>query len=157
LGIEAGIDKFRSEQNDYDIIMLKLLADRFAEAFAEKLHEMVRKEIWGYAEDENFSPEELLKSSFRGIRPAFGYPACPEHSEKRFLFDLLEIEKTIGMQLTENFSMIPAASVSGLYFAHRESKYFNVGKISMEQVEDFAKRKKIDLTTAMRYLSENIL
>jgi 5-methyltetrahydrofolate--homocysteine methyltransferase len=157
LGVEKTVEHFAKENNDYDIILLKLLADRFAEAFAEKLHETVRKEIWAYTPDENFTPEELLKSHFRGIRPAFGYPACPEHSEKRFLFDLMKIEQTIGMKLTENFSMYPAASVSGLYFVHPQSKYFNVGKINHDQVEDFARRKGIDLKTSEKYLSENIL
>ncbi|MCD4792951.1 MAG: methionine synthase [Bacteroidales bacterium] len=156
LNIEQKVKEFEAANDDYSAIMLKNLADRFAEAFAELLHKKVRTEFWGYAENEDLSTEELFKSKYQGIRPAIGYPACPEHSEKRILFDLLNVEKNTGMSLTENFSMYPPASVSGLYFAHPEARYFNIGKITKEQVEDYAVRKNISLETAERFLRSNL-
>lgn len=156
INIETKIKEFENQGDDYSSIMLKSLADRLAEAFAEKLHEIVRKEYWGYAENENLSVDEMLKNKFQGIRPAVGYPACPEHSEKRILFDILDAEKNTGMKLTENFSMYPAASVSGFYFAKHDSKYFNVGKILKDQIEDYAQRKNISINEAEKLLRTNI-
>lgn len=155
LGIEEKIKEFEKKHDDYSAIMLKALADRLAEAFTELVHEKIRKEIWGYAADEELSMEDLLKEKYSGIRPAHGYPACPEHSEKETLFDLLECEKH-GISLTENYSMTPAASVSGLVFAHKESKYFFVGKIEKDQVEDYASRKGISVEEVERLLASNL-
>jgi 5-methyltetrahydrofolate--homocysteine methyltransferase len=155
-GIEVKIQEFESKNDDYSAIMLKALADRFAEAFAELLHKKVRTEFWGFAKEEDIPLEDLFKSKYQGIRPAFGYPACPEHSEKRTLFNLLKAEENIGIKLTENFSMYPAASVSGMYFSHPNSRYFNVGKITREQTVDYANRKKISLKTAEKYLRVNL-
>ena len=135
--------------------MAKALADRLAEAFAEKMHELVRKEYWGYAVNESLSNEELIKEKYRGIRPAPGYPACPDHTEKRTLFDLLGAEK-LGIQLTENFAMHPAAAVSGYYFAHPEARYFGLGKITRDQVAEYAKRKNIPIEEAEKWLSPNL-
>jgi 5-methyltetrahydrofolate--homocysteine methyltransferase len=132
--------------------MVKALADRFAEAFAEALHEKVRRELWGYARDEAFSGEELIAEAYRGIRPAPGYPAQPDHTEKRTLFDLLDATRHTGMELTSSFAMTPNAAVSGLYFAHPEAVYFAVGRIEKDQVEDYARRKGWDLATAQRWL-----
>ncbi|MBN2756942.1 MAG: methionine synthase, partial [Bacteroidales bacterium] len=137
-------------------IMLKALADRLAEAFAELIHEKIRKEYWAYSKDENLSLDDLFKSRYQGIRPAFGYPACPEHSEKQTLFNLLDVENNIQMKLTENFSMYPAASVSAMCFSHPQSKYFNLGRITKEQIEDYAQRKNISNELAMRYLAVNL-
>ncbi len=156
IGIEKWVKKFEDDLDDYSAIMIKVLADRLAEAFAEELHERVRKEFWGYAPEENLSVAELLKEEYRGIRPAPGYPACPEHSEKRTIFDLLGAEKNAGITLTENYAMYPAASVSGYYFSHEFSRYFNLGKISPEQVEDYATRKNISFEQAKKYLRQNI-
>ncbi len=156
INIETKVKEFENQGDDYNAIMLKALADRLAEAFAEKLHEIVRKELWGYSQNENLTVDDLLKNKFKGIRPAIGYPACPEHSEKRILFDILEAEKNTGMILTENYSMYPAASVSGFYFAHPDSKYFNVGKISKDQIEDYATRKNISVKEAEKLLRTNI-
>jgi 5-methyltetrahydrofolate--homocysteine methyltransferase len=135
--------------------MIKVLADRLAEAFAELMHLKVRRDYWAYSPNENLELEDLIKDRFQGIRPAMGYPACPEHSEKATLFKLLDAEN-LGIRLTENFAMWPAASVSGLYFAHPQSKYFNVGKISKEQIEDYATRKNISIELAEKYLSVNL-
>ena len=142
LGIEKQLEKFQIEGDDYNAIMLKLLADRLAEAFAELLHYKVRTEYWGYSDESNPDMKKLLKEAYLGIRPAPGYPACPEHSEKRTLFNLLDAENKIGVQLTESFAMYPAASVSGYYFANPESKYFNISKILPDQIQDYAQRKK---------------
>ena len=131
--------------------MVKALADRLAEAFAELMHEKVRKELWGFAK-EKLSSEELIKENYQGIRPAPGYPACPDHSEKRILFDLLEAEASIGVSLTESFAMYPAASVSGFYFANPEARYFGVGKIGLDQVEEYAKQKSITIDEAEKWL-----
>ena len=152
IGIEQWIEKFEKELDDYKAIMIKILADRLAEAFAELLHARVRKEFWGYAAGEKLEIDAILKEQYDGIRPAPGYPACPEHSEKRTLFDLLEVEKHTGITLTENFAMYPAASVSGYYFAHPDAKYFNLGKIGREQVEEYARRKNISFEKAERWL-----
>ncbi|RPI65676.1 MAG: methionine synthase, partial [Ignavibacteriales bacterium] len=133
IGIEPIVEKYEKEHDDYNSIMVKALADRLAEAFAEHLHELVRKKYWAYSPGEEFSNEELIKESYKGIRPAPGYPAQPDHTEKRIIFDLLDVEKNSGIKLTENLAMYPAASVSGLFFAHPQSKYFNVGKIGKDQ------------------------
>jgi len=156
IGIEPWVKYYEDRLDDYSAIMLKIIADRFAEAFAERLHELVRKEYWGYAAGENISVPEMLKEGYQGIRPAPGYPGCPEHSEKLTIFDLLEAEKNAGITLTENFAMYPAAAVSGYYFSHEFSQYFNLGKISEEQVEDYAKRKNIPLDLAKKYLRQNL-
>ncbi|MBN2480228.1 MAG: methionine synthase [Bacteroidales bacterium] len=156
VGTEAVIREFSEEQDDYHIIMVKALADRLAEAFTELIHEKVRKEIWGYAPDENISLEALLLERYRGIRPAHGYPACPDHSEKQTLFRLLDVEKRAGITLTETFSMNPPASVSGLIFAHPLSKYFHVGKISRDQASDYATRKGLSLKRIENLLASNL-
>ncbi len=155
-GIEAKLEEFQKSGDDYNDIMLKALADRLAEAGAEYLHELVRKEIWGYAKDESLENDALIKEAYQGIRPAPGYPACPEHSEKRTLFDLLEVEKNIGITLTDSFAMYPTSSVSGFYFGHPESKYFGLGKIGEDQVKDYARRKGVNLAQAERWLSPNL-
>jgi 5-methyltetrahydrofolate--homocysteine methyltransferase len=156
LGIEKILAEFETNLDDYQGIMTKALADRLAEAFTELLHEKVRKELWGYAPGESLSLDEMLLERYRGIRPAFGYPACPDHSEKETLFRLLDAEKNTGISLTESFSMYPAASVSGLLFAHPQSRYFFVGNISKDQVEDYALRKKITPETVESWLSVNL-
>ncbi len=136
--------------------MMKALADRLAEAFAERMHEIVRKELWGYAADESLSNEDLIKENYKGIRPAPGYPACPDHTEKETLFRLLDAEAATGVSLTESFAMTPAASVSGWYFAHPEAKYFGLGKIGKDQVEDIAARKGMDVETMERWLAPHL-
>ncbi|MBI1883117.1 MAG: methionine synthase [Chlamydiae bacterium] len=156
LEIEKIVKKFEADHDDYNSIMLKALADRCAEALAERLHERVRREYWGYVKEETLGRDALIREEYQGIRPAHGYPACPDHTEKRILFDLLQAEKNASIQLTENFSMYPAASVSGLYFAHPESKYFTVGKIGQDQLEDYAKRKGMEIETARKWLSPNL-
>jgi len=152
IGIEKVVEQFEKDHDDYNSIMMKALADRFAEAFAEHLHELVRKKYWGYSSEESLSSEELIKESYRGIRPAPGYPAQPDHTEKRTIFDLLDVEKNIGITLTESIAMYPAASVCGLYFAHPEAKYFNVGKIGKDQVLDYHKRKGMSIEETERWL-----
>lgn len=152
IGIEKMIAEFDKNNDDYNSIMVKALADRLAEAFAELMHERTRKEFWGYAKDENLANEELIKEKYQGIRPAPGYPACPDHTEKKALFELLEAEK-IGIQLTESFAMYPASSVSGWYFSHPQSKYFPIGKIGKDQVSDYAKRKNMSFEEAEKWLS----
>ncbi len=156
IGIEALCERFEKDHDDYNSIMAKALADRLAEAFAEWLHREVRK-AWGYGKEEKLSAEDLIRERYRGIRPAPGYPACPDHTEKRILFDLLEAEKGTGIHLTETFAMFPASSVSGLYFAHSQAKYFAVGKIDHDQVKDYAARKQMDVATVERWLSPNLL
>jgi len=155
-GMEPLVEAYEKDHDDYHSIMIKAIADRLAEAFAEKMHELVRKEFWGYSKNENFSSEELIKESYDGIRPAPGYPACPDHTEKRILFDLLQAEKNTGIILTENFAMHPAAAVSGFYFSHPESKYFGVGKIQKDQVEDYAKRKSESVEYIEKWLAPNL-
>jgi 5-methyltetrahydrofolate--homocysteine methyltransferase len=136
--------------------MVKSLADRLAEAFAEYLHLKVRKEYWGYVPTEALSQEDLVREKYQGIRPAPGYAACPDHLEKKTLFNLLDINKNIGVTLTHSMAMVPPSSVSGWYFAHPESKYFNVGKIGRDQLEDYAKRKDISLNEMEKWLSANL-
>jgi 5-methyltetrahydrofolate--homocysteine methyltransferase len=156
IGIEKLVEQYEKDHDDYHSIMIKAIADRLAEAFAEKMHELVRREYWGYAKEEHLSTEELIKESYRGIRPAPGYPACPDHTEKRLLFDLLQAEKNAGITLTESFAMYPAASVSGFYFGHPESKYFGIGKINKDQVEEYAQRKGKDVAFIEKWLSPNL-
>jgi 5-methyltetrahydrofolate--homocysteine methyltransferase len=152
LGIEKVVEQFEKDHDDYHSIMMKALADRFAEAFAEHLHEHVRKKYWGYASEENFSNDELIKESYKGIRPAPGYPAQPDHTEKFTIFKLLDVEKNVGITLTESLAMHPAASVCGLYFAHPDAKYFNVGKIGKDQVLDYHKRKGMSIEETEKWL-----
>ncbi len=155
LGIEKWVKEYEDANDDYNAIMVKILADRLAEAFAELLHDKVRKEYWGYAKDENLTIEEIIHEGYAGIRPAPGYPACPEHSEKGIIFGLLDANKT-GITLTENFSMYPAAAVSGYYFANPDSQYFAISRISREQVEDYASRKKLTVKEVERLLASNL-
>jgi 5-methyltetrahydrofolate--homocysteine methyltransferase len=152
-GVQALADEFEANQDDYNAILLKAIADRLAEAFAEHMHERVRKEFWGYAGGENYSNEELIKESYRGIRPAPGYPACPDHTEKATLFKLLDAPQKVGVDLTEHFAMAPAASVSGFYFSHPEAQYFGLGKIDQDQVKRYALRKGQTLEETERWLS----
>jgi len=156
VGIEKLIEKYESDHDDYHVIMVKALADRLAEAFAELMHEKVRKEIWGYATEENLNSTSLIKEKYDGIRPAPGYPACPDHTEKFKIFELLQVENEIGISLTESCAMYPAASVSGYYFAHSEAKYFGLGKIDKDQVEDYAKRKKMKVEEIEDWLREGL-
>jgi len=156
IGIDEKIAEFEKDHDDYNSIMLKALADRLAEAFAELMHEKTRKEIWGYAKDENLDNNALIKESYQGIRPAPGYPACPEHTEKALLWQLLDVENNTGIQLTEHFAMTPTAAVSGWYFANPQAKYHAVGKINRDQVEDYAKRKNMDINDAERWLAPNL-
>ncbi|MFN0176627.1 MAG: methionine synthase [Saprospiraceae bacterium] len=153
IGIEKWVEKFEKENDDYSAILLKALADRLAEALAERMHERVRKEFWGYAKDENLDNDKLVDEAYQGIRPAPGYPACPEHTEKRTLWQLLEPEKNAGIQLTDSCAMYPAASVSGWYFSHPASKYFGLGQIGKDQVEDYARRKGMSFPEAERWLA----
>lgn len=151
-GIETHIKKFESQHDDYNKIILQALADRLAEGFAEMLHEKVRREFWGYAREENLSNDELIRESYQGIRPAPGYPACPDHTEKNKLFDLLNASENAGIILTESLAMYPASSVCGWYFSHPQSKYFGVGKIEKDQVEDYAGRKGMPVGEIERWL-----
>jgi 5-methyltetrahydrofolate--homocysteine methyltransferase len=146
-------ERFEADDDDYSSILLKALADRIAEAFAERMHERVRTELWGYAPDESFTPTELLKESFRGIRPAPGYPSQPDHTEKATLFELLDAPNAVGVELTESFAMWPGSSVSGLYFAHPEAKYFGVGKIKRDQLASYAERKGWTIDEAEQHLA----
>tara|TARA_R110002096_G_scaffold435548_1_gene661421 strand:- start:79267 stop:81915 length:2649 start_codon:yes stop_codon:yes gene_type:complete len=156
IGIEQKLELFEGKHDDYSSILLKALADRFAESFAEHMHMRVRKEFWGYAADENFDNEAFIKEKYRGIRPAPGYPACPDHTEKSGLFALLNARQNAGIELTDSMAMLPASSVSGYYFAHPESQYFGLGKISKDQVKDYAKRKDMELRLAERWLAPNL-
>jgi 5-methyltetrahydrofolate--homocysteine methyltransferase len=153
IGIDAHVAAFEKNHDDYSAIMLKALADRLAEAFAELMHERVRREFWGYAKDEALSNEDMIAEKYRGIRPAQGYPACPEHTEKGPLFELLQAPENAGITITESFAMLPTAAVSGFYFAHPDSTYFALGKIGRDQVEDYAKRKGWDMATAEKWLA----
>jgi len=155
-GVDEKAAEFEKQLDDYNSIMVKALGDRFAEAFAEYLHLKVRKEIWGYASDENLSNEDLIKENYNGIRPAPGYPACPDHLEKTTIWKLLNVEQEIGVTLTESMAMWPASSVSGYYFANQQSKYFGLGKIKEDQVIDYAKRRGISTEMASKWLSPNI-
>ena len=160
--VTAGIDmekkssEFKKNNDDYGSIMLSAICDRFAEAFAERLHERVRIEFWGYAEDEKLNSQDLISEQYQGIRPAPGYPACPDHSEKSSLFQLLDVEKNTGIKLTENFAMWPAASICGYYFSHPKSSYFGVGKLNKDQVSDYATRKQKSLKYVERWLQPNL-
>ncbi len=156
IGCDELVAEYEKHHDDYNSIMVKALADRLAEAFAEKLHELVRKDYWGYAKEENFTNADLIKEQYVGIRPAPGYPACPEHTEKGTLFALLEAEEKIGLRITESYAMYPTAAVSGFYFSHPESKYFGLGKISKEQVEEYAERKAMSLEETERWLAPNL-
>ncbi len=155
-GVDAMVAEFEAAHDDYSAILAKALADRLAEAFAERLHELVRRELWGYAPDESLRNEELIREAYQGIRPAPGYPACPDHTEKRTLFELLEATERTGIRLTESFAMFPTAAVSGWYFWHPESSYFGVGKIGRDQVADYAKRKEMSVAEIERWLAPNL-
>ncbi|OEY67678.1 methionine synthase [Marinobacter sp. X15-166B] len=156
IGAEEFAEEFKQANDDYNAIMVKSLADRLAEALAEHMHERVRKEFWGYAKDENLDNEDLIREAYRGIRPAPGYPACPDHTEKTVLFDLLQAPENAGIELTEHFAMFPAAAVSGWYFSHPDAKYFSVGRIGRDQVEDYATRKGISVAEAERWLQPSL-
>ncbi|EQB13139.1 methionine synthase [Sphingobium lactosutens] len=155
-GIEPHLARFKASIDDYSDILLKALADRLAEAFAERLHHYVRTALWGYAEGEQLTNEALIKEQYRGIRPAPGYPACPEHSLKPLLFDMLDAHHATGVSLTESFAMLPTAAVSGFYFGHAQAEYFGVARVGRDQMEDYAARRGIDLETAERYLRPNL-
>jgi 5-methyltetrahydrofolate--homocysteine methyltransferase len=155
-GAQELADSYRAKQDDYNAIMVQAIADRFAEAFAEYLHKQVRIKHWGYAENEDLSNDDLIKETYKGIRPAPGYPACPDHLEKETIWELLEVEKLIGVTLTESLAMWPAAAVSGYYFANPEAKYFGLGKITDDQVTDYAVRKGITKEKARKWLHPNI-
>jgi 5-methyltetrahydrofolate--homocysteine methyltransferase len=152
IGIDEHVKRFESQHDDYNSILIKALADRLAEAFAEKLHQLIRTEFWGYSTNESLSNEDLILEKYQGIRPAPGYPACPDHTEKGHLFELLNNEKAIGVSLTESYAMLPTAAVSGFYFAHPDARYFGLGKINKDQVLDYAQRKGMDEATAERWL-----
>ena len=154
--IEQHLRRFKADSDDYSDILLKALADRLAEAFAERLHERVRKTLWGYAPDEALANEDLVREKYRGIRPAPGYPACPDHSQKPELFRLLNAGQNAGLTLTESFAMIPISAVSGYYFAHPEAQYFGVARIGKDQVEDYAQRRGIPVELAEKYLRPNM-
>jgi 5-methyltetrahydrofolate--homocysteine methyltransferase len=154
-GVDEKAAEFESQLDDYNAILTKALGDRLAEAFAEYLHLKVRKDIWGYASDENLSNQDLIAENYKGIRPAPGYPACPDHLEKPTIWGILKVEENIGVKLTESMAMWPASSVSGYYFAHPESKYFGLGKIKKDQIEDYAKRRNISLEQAEKWLAPN--
>jgi 5-methyltetrahydrofolate--homocysteine methyltransferase len=147
--------KFESQHDDYNSILVKAIADRLAEAYAEMLHKQARVE-WGYGKMESLTNEQLIDEEYRGIRPAPGYPACPDHTEKRTLFQLLDAENQIGVKLTESFAMWPAASVSGLYFAHPQARYFAVDRLAQDQVQDYARRKGRSLREIERWLAPNL-
>lgn len=155
-GTDELAQKYEAEHDDYNAIMVKALADRLAEAFAEYLHKKVRTEIWGYSNDENLENEDLISEKYVGIRPAPGYPACPDHLEKTTIWDLLKVKENIGLELTESLAMFPTASVSGYYFANPKAKYFGVGKITEDQLKDYAERKNVDLELAKKWLSPNL-
>ncbi|WP_372831948.1 vitamin B12 dependent-methionine synthase activation domain-containing protein, partial [Pontibacterium sp.] len=155
-GCDELVAQYEADHDDYNSIMVKALADRFAEAFAEMMHAKVRREIWGYAVDEALENEDLIKEKYQGIRPAPGYPACPEHTEKGLLWELLDAEANTGITLTDAYAMLPAASVSGWYFSHPKSQYFGVAKISEDQVENYAERTGMEMTAAERWLAPNL-
>jgi 5-methyltetrahydrofolate--homocysteine methyltransferase len=155
-GVDPLVAEFEGRHDDYNAILAKALADRLAEAFAERLHERVRREFWGYAGSETLENSELIREAYQGIRPAPGYPACPDHTEKGTIFDLLDVERLAGISLTESFAMMPTAAVSGWYFWHPDARYFGVGKIGRDQVEDYAKRKGMTVEDAERWLAPNL-
>jgi 5-methyltetrahydrofolate--homocysteine methyltransferase len=156
IGIEEHLARFARTHDDYSAIMLKALADRLAEAAAEHFHERVRRELWGYAPAEALTNEQLVREEYQGIRPAPGYPACPDHTEKGKLWQLLDVERNAGIVLTESYAMYPTAAVSGWYIAHPQARYFAVGKIDREQVEDYARRKGLTLAEAERWLAPQL-
>lgn len=156
IGIDQWIEQYEADHDDYNSIMIKALADRLAEAFAERLHQRVRTEFWGYAADENLDNEGLIREQYQGIRPAPGYPACPDHTEKALLWELLDVEHNAGMTLTDSYAMLPTAAVSGWYFSHPDARYFGVAKISEDQVESYAKRKGMSMDEAERWLAPNL-
>jgi 5-methyltetrahydrofolate--homocysteine methyltransferase len=153
LGLDEKAREFEARHDDYGAIMLKALADRLAEALAERMHERVRREFWGYAPEERFTNDQLIREDYRGIRPAPGYPACPDHTEKATLWRLLDVEAQTGIRLTENYAMHPTAAVSGWYFSHPEARYFQVGKIDADQMADYARRKNWSFAEAERWLA----
>jgi 5-methyltetrahydrofolate--homocysteine methyltransferase len=155
-GIEPHLAKFQAAHDDYNDILLKALADRLAEAFAERLHQHVRTDLWAYYPSEQLTPEALIREQYRGIRPAPGYPACPDHTLKPILFELLNAQENAGIVLTESQAMLPTAAVSGFYFAHPESAYFGVARIGRDQVEDYAARRGMELAVAERWLRPNL-
>ena len=156
IGIETKLAEFAADHDDYSSILLKALADRLAEAFAEYLHQQVRQDHWGYAGDESLDNAALINEAYQGIRPAPGYPACPDHTEKEKLFALLNATEHTSITLTESYAMYPASAVSGWYFAHPEAQYFNVGKIDKDQLSDYAKRKGIAEEIAARWLAAHV-
>jgi 5-methyltetrahydrofolate--homocysteine methyltransferase len=156
LGIEPLLEAYEAQHDDYNSILLKAVADRLAEAMAEYMHKHVRTELWGYAPEESTDNDALIKEKYRGIRPAPGYPACPDHTEKEILFDLLNVPENVGITLTESYAMYPASSVSGLYFAHPQAEYFRIGKLQKDQIEDYARRKGLDVPTCERWLAPNL-
>ena len=153
VGMEQWITKFEAAHDDYNAILVKALADRLVEAFAEYMHAKVRREFWGYGRENGLSNSDLIAEKYQGIRPAPGYPACPEHTEKKSLFELLQVDDHIQITLTEHFAMHPAAAVSGWYFSHPQSKYFGIGQIGKDQVEDYAQRKSMTLKEAERWMA----
>ena len=156
IGIDEHVARFEAEHDDYSAIILKALADRLAEAFAERLHQRVRTEFWGYAGNEQLDNAGLIAEAYQGIRPAPGYPACPDHTEKGTLWELLNVRQIAGIELTESYAMSPTAAVSGWYFSHPDARYFAVGKIGLDQVENYAARKGWTLSQAERWLSPNL-
>ncbi len=156
IGLPERVQAFKDDLDDYNAILLESLADRLAEAFAERLHERVRTEFWGHAADESLTNEDLIAERYAGIRPAPGYPACPDHTEKLTLWELLDAEAATGITLTESMAMWPGASVSGWYFSHPQSQYFVVGRLGRDQVADYAERKGWTLAEAERWLSPNL-
>jgi 5-methyltetrahydrofolate--homocysteine methyltransferase len=156
IGIDEHVARFEADHDDYSSIILKALADRLAEASSEYLHERVRREFWGYDAEENLTNDALISEVYRGIRPAPGYPACPDHTEKGKLWNLLGVDDAIGLRLTESYAMYPTAAVSGFYFSHPDSRYFSVGKVSRDQVESFAARKGFEIADAEKWLSPNL-
>jgi len=156
LGIDERVTTFEADHDDYSALMLKALADRLAEALAEMLHERVRRKYWGYAADEDLRNEDLIAERYQGIRPALGYPACPDHTEKDTLWRLLDAESRTGIWLTESKAMVPAAAVSGLYFSHPDARYFAVGKLDKDQIRDYAERKDMSVGEIERWLGPNL-
>jgi 5-methyltetrahydrofolate--homocysteine methyltransferase len=155
-GLEQKAAEFEADNDDYSSILVKALGDRFAEAFAEHMHERVRRELWGYRPDEELSNADLIAEKYQGIRPAPGYPACPDHTEKQTLFELLDVQNRVDISLTESFAMSPMASVCGFYFSHPESQYFGLGRVSREQVADYARRKGVGTGEMERWLASNL-
>jgi 5-methyltetrahydrofolate--homocysteine methyltransferase len=155
-GIDELVASFEADHDDYSAILAKALADRLAEALAERMHERVRRELWGYVPDEGLSNEDLIAERYQGIRPAPGYPACPDHTEKGTLFELLDAEAQAGITLTESYAMLPGAAVSGYYLWHPQSHYFGVGRIGRDQLEDVARRKGMPIEEAARWLAPNL-